>query len=46
MSVSELEIHIDSVSEWLRSMIRNHLGSARAGSNPVTVDLLKECRAT
>ena len=26
------------MSEWLRRLIRNHLGFARAGSNPVIVD--------
>ena len=26
------------MSEWLRSMTRNHMGSARTGSNPVGDD--------
>ena len=33
-------IRYDSMSEWLRRKIRNLLGFARAGSNPVTVVLL------
>lgn len=32
--------HVDTMSEWLRRWIRNPLGSARAGSNPVGVDPL------
>ena len=28
------------MAEWLRRVIRNHLGSSRAGSNPVQCDLL------
>ena len=27
------------MAEWLRRVIRNHLGSSRAGSNPVQCDL-------
>ncbi|CAG8786558.1 21_t:CDS:2 [Racocetra persica] len=27
----------DDVSEWLRSVTRNHMGSARTGSSPVVV---------
>ena len=26
------------MAEWLRRVIRNHLGSSRAGSNPVQCD--------
>lgn len=29
----------DDVSEWLRSVTRNHMGSARTGSSPVVVAL-------
>jgi hypothetical protein len=28
------------MSEWLRSVTRNHMGSARTGSNPVVDDIL------
>ena len=28
------------MAEWLRRVIRNHLGSSRAGSNPVQCELL------
>jgi hypothetical protein len=28
------------MSEWLRSVTRNHMGSARTGSNPVVDELL------
>jgi hypothetical protein len=27
------------MSEWLRSVTRNHMGSARTGSNPVVDEL-------
>ena len=33
-------IYQASVSEWLRSLTRNQMGSARAGSNPVARVLL------
>ena len=32
---------IDSVSEWLRRWTRNPLGSARVGSNPTGVDIVR-----
>ena len=30
------------LSEWLRSLTRNQMGSARAGSNPVARDVLTQ----
>ena len=40
---SMLGITSDSMSEWLRRKIRNLLGLARAGSNPVTVECYSFC---
>ena len=33
-----MKSRVDNVSEWLRSMTRNHMGFARTGSNPVVVE--------
>ena len=41
ISFNEDLIHIGIqalMAEWLRRVIRNHLGSSRAGSNPVQCD--------
>ena len=34
------ETNIDTVAEWLRRLTRNQLGLSRAGSSPVSVELL------
>ena len=33
----------DEVAEWLRRWTANPMGSARVGSNPILVDILKHC---
>ena len=33
--------HVVGVPEWLSGMTRNHVGFARAGSNPAAHDVLK-----
>ena len=32
---------LDTVAEWLRRVIRNHLGLSRVGSSPTSVESLK-----
>ena len=32
---------VDEVAEWLRRWTANPMGSARVGSNPILVDILK-----
>jgi hypothetical protein len=36
---------VDEVAEWLRRWTANPMGSARVGSNPILVDILKHFRS-
>ena len=37
--LNSVQLNVDTMAEWLRRVIRNHLGLSRTGSSPVSVEI-------